>query len=109
MNDNWRPDGMILWIWTWFVIRARLGLQLFRLCRLRTDRCIGFKAGHRLIILNTYLCMGVGRLIALLSWVLALSGPTDWRQGWWRSKHRTESGTQERGFGVQVWTGTWTM
>ena len=18
MNDNWRPDGMILWIWTWF-------------------------------------------------------------------------------------------
>ena len=32
-------------------------------------------------------------------------GLTDWRQGWWRSKHRTESGTQERGLGVQVWTG----
>ena len=25
--------------------------------------------------------MGAGRLIALLSWVLALSGLTDWRQG----------------------------
>ena len=27
----------------------------------------------------------------------ALSGPTDWRWGWWRSSHRTESGTQEWG------------
>ena len=50
----------------------------------------------------------LGRLVALLSWVLALFGPTNWRQGWWRSKHRTEFGTQERGLGVQVWTGTWT-
>ena len=33
-------------------------------------------------------------------------GLTDWRRGWWRSKHHTESGTQEWGFGVQVWTGT---
>ena len=23
-----------------------------------------------------------GRLVTLLSWVLALFGPTDWRQGW---------------------------
>ena len=38
--------------------------------------------------------MGAGSLIALLSWVLALSGLTDWRRGWWRSKHHTESGTQ---------------
>ena len=52
--------------------------------------------------------MGARRLIALLSWVPALSGPTDWRRGWWRSKHRIESGTQEQGLGVQVWTGTWT-
>ena len=44
--------------------------------------------------------MGAGRLVALLSWVPALSGPTDWRQGWWRSKHHTESGTQEWRFGV---------
>ena len=37
--------------------------------------------------------MGAGRLNALLLWVLTLFGPTDWRRGWWRSKHHTESGT----------------
>ena len=52
--------------------------------------------------------MGAERLVALLSWVPALSGPTDWRRGWWRSKHHTESGTHVWGLGVQVWTGTWT-
>ena len=44
--------------------------------------------------------MGAGRLVDLLSWVLALFGSTDWRQGWWRSKHHTESETQEWGLGV---------
>ena len=48
------------------------------------------------------LVLGVGRLIALLSWVPTLSGPTDWRWGWWRSKHHT----QEWGLGVRVWMGT---
>ena len=38
--------------------------------------------------------MGARRLVALLSWVLALFGSTDWRRGWCRSKHHTESGTQ---------------
>ena len=41
--------------------------------------------------------MGAGRLIGLLSWVLALFGPTDWRRGWSRSKHHTEPGTHEWG------------
>ena len=35
----------------------------------------------RSLILSTYLLMGVGRLIALLLWVLALSELTNWRQG----------------------------
>ena len=78
MNDNWRPGGMVFWIWTWFGIRARLGLHLFRLCRLRTIRCCGWQSGHKLIILSTYLLMRAGRLVALLLWVPALSGPTDW-------------------------------
>ena len=52
------------------------------------------------------LVYGSEKALTLLSWVLALSRPTDWRRGWWRSKHRTESGTQERGLGVQVWMGT---
>ena len=46
------------------------------------------------------------RLVTLLSWVPALFGPTFRVVFGWRSKHRTESGTQERGLGVQVWTGT---
>ena len=46
----------------------------------------------------------LGRLIALLLWVSGLFGPTDLRRGWWRSLHRTKSGTQERRLGVQVWT-----
>ena len=108
MNDNWRSGRIVLWIQIWFGIRARLGLHLFRLCRLRTYRCNRWQSGHRLIILNTYLCMGAERLIVLLSWVLALFRPTDWRRGWWRSKHRTEPRTQERGLGVQVWMGTQT-
>ena len=58
------------------------------------------------IILSIYLLMGAGRLIALLLWALALSRPTDWRRGWWRSKHHTESETQVWGLGVQVWKGT---
>ena len=32
-------------------------------------------------IMSTYLLMGARRLVTLLSWVLALFGPTDWRQG----------------------------
>ena len=34
-----------------------------------------------LIILSTYLLMGAKRLVMLLSQILALSGPTDWRRG----------------------------
>ena len=37
--------------------------------------------GHRLIILSSYLLIGAGRLITLLSWVPALSGPIDGRRG----------------------------
>jgi hypothetical protein len=38
-------------------------------------------SSHKLIILSTYLLMGVGRLVTLLSWVPALFGPTNWRWG----------------------------
>ena len=51
----------------------------------------------------------LGRLVALLSWVSALSGPTVRIIFWWsRSLHRTESGTQGQGLGVLVWIRTWT-
>jgi hypothetical protein len=38
-------------------------------------------SSHRLIIPSTYLLMGAGRLVTLLLWAPALSGPTDWMQG----------------------------
>jgi hypothetical protein len=38
-------------------------------------------SSHRLIIPSTYLLMEAGRLVTLLSWAPALSGPTDWRRG----------------------------
>ena len=49
--------------------------------------------------------MGAGMLVALLLWILPLFGLTDWRRGWWRSKHHTESGTQVWGLEIQVWMG----
>jgi hypothetical protein len=41
----------------------------------------GLWSSHRLIIPSTYLLMGIGRLVTLLSWAPALSGPIDWRWG----------------------------
>ena len=52
--------------------------------------------------LEHILAYGARRLVALLSWVSALSGLTDWGWGWWRSKHHTKSNTQVWGLGVQV-------
>jgi hypothetical protein len=42
------------------------------------DRSLhGRWSSHRFIISSTYMLMGAGRLVTLLSWALALSGPTD--------------------------------
>ena len=66
-------------------------------------------ASHRLIIPSTYLGMGAWKTCCSLVVDLALSGPTVlvvcffWVR---RSLHRTESGTQERGLRVPVWTWT---
>jgi hypothetical protein len=38
-------------------------------------------SSHRLIIPSTYLFMGAGRFVTLLSWAPALFRPTDWRRG----------------------------
>ena len=57
---------------------------------------------------HTYV-WALGRLVTLLSWVSALFTSTFRVVLGWRSLHRTKSGTQGRGLGVQVWTGTWTL
>ena len=78
-------------------------VTLFSLSMSVKDRLLlWIQSGHRLIILSTYLLMRAGRLVALLSWVPALSRLTNLRRGWCRSKHHTESGTQEWGHRVQV-------
>ena len=64
-------------------------------------------ASHRLIIPSTYLGMGAWK--TCYSLVMGSSSfRTDCHGGFWvrRSLHRTESGTQGRGLGVLVWTGT---
>ena len=60
------------------------------------------------LLSQAHTCVWVqGRLITLLSWVLALSGQTVRVVFGWRSLHHTESKTQGWGLGVLVWTGTW--
>ena len=41
--------------------------------------------------------MGAGKTCCSLVADPALSGPTDWRRGWWRSLHHTESETRDVG------------
>ena len=107
MNDIWRPGGTVLWIWTWLVNRARLGLHWFRLCQLRTVRCCGWQLGHRLIILSTYLQEREGSLHSCRGFRLFPNRLIGGGERW-RSKHHTESVSQLWGLGVQVWTRTWT-
>ena len=67
------------------------------LCQLRTGHCISLEASHRFIIPSTYLLMGAGKTRCSLIVDPALSGPTDWRRGWWRSLHHMEFRTQDVG------------
>jgi hypothetical protein len=56
-------------------------VALFSLSVLIKDRPLhGPWSSHRLIIPSTYLLMRAERLVTLLSWVLALFGPTNWRR-----------------------------
>ena len=40
--------------------------------------------------------MGAGKTRCSLVVDLALSGPTDWRRGWWRSLHCTSGGLESK-------------
>jgi hypothetical protein len=56
-------------------------VALFSLSVSIKDRLLhGLWSSHRLIIPSTYLLIGAGRLVTLLSWAPALSGSTDWRR-----------------------------
>ena len=102
-KGKWWPSRDMVWVLVGVrgcVLRP-IGHSLVTLfpylCRLRTGCCISLEASHRFIIPSTYLGMGVGKTRCSLVVDLTLSGPTDWRWGWWRSLHHTESGTQEVG------------
>jgi hypothetical protein len=63
------------------VVKGHSLVALFSLSVLIKDRPLhGPWSSHRLIIPSTYLLMGAGRLVTLLSWALTLFEPTDWRQ-----------------------------
>ena len=62
---------------------------------------------HTDLLSRAHTCVwALGRLVALLSWVSALSKPIVRVLFWWRrSLHRTESGTQGRGLESQFGRG----
>ena len=67
VKEKWRPgrDMVLVLVGVRGCVLRPIGHSLVTLfpclCRLRTGCCIGFYARHRLIILNTYLCMGIGK------------------------------------------------
>ena len=82
-------------------------VTLFSLSVSIKDRSFHMTLGKsHIIVPSAYLGMGVGKACCSLVTDPALSGPTDGKRRWWRSLHHTESGTQEWGLGVQVWTET---
>jgi type IV secretory pathway TrbD component len=98
MNNNWRPEETGLgWTWTWLdnIVGA---LVVFVPPVSIEDRPLLWMTSHRPIILYTYLLIGVGSLIILLSWDPALFGLTvkDWLLDR-RSKHRIEAEPQVLG------------
>jgi hypothetical protein len=82
-------------------------VALFFLFALIKDRSLhGPWSSHILIIPSTYLLMGAGRLVTLLSWAPALPDRLVGGRDRQRSKRRIEAGPQVWGLGVQVWMGT---
>ena len=73
--------------------RAKLGYT-FSLSVSIKDRSLHMTLGKsQIIVLSAYLGMGAGKACCSLVVDPALSRPTDGKRRWWRSLHRTESGT----------------
>jgi hypothetical protein len=86
MERKWWPGRDRVWVlvgvtnyvpWP----RGIIGLHCFHVHVIKDRSLHGPWSSHRFIIPSTYLLMGVGRLVTLLSWAPALSEPTDWRRG----------------------------
>jgi hypothetical protein len=74
--DNWRPGGTG-WMDLDLVGQQSRALVAFVLSVSIKDRLLhGPWSSHRFIVPSIYLLMGARRLVSLLSWVPALSGPT---------------------------------
>jgi hypothetical protein len=86
MERKWRPSRDVVWVLvgvTSCVPRpwGIAGLHCFLSVSIKDRSLHGPWSSHRFIILSTYLLMGAGRIVTLLSWAPALSRPTDWRRG----------------------------
>ena len=84
VKSKWRPGMDMVWVFVGVIgcVPRPTGLSLvtvFFMFVLIKDRPLLWMVVRS--ILSTYLLMGAGRLITFLSWVLALSGPIDWRRG----------------------------
>ena len=99
---------MVLWIWSWLGIRARLGLHLFHLCQLRLSVAVdGSQVTDLLSWAHTCLWEQEGSLGSCHGFWLFFDRLIGGEERW-RSKHHTETGSQVWGLGVQVWMGIWT-
>jgi hypothetical protein len=73
LNDNWRPGRTTFWIWTcWQLSEAQIAFVLP--VSIEDGPLLWMVVRNRLLILSTYLLMGAGGLVTLLSKVPALSG-----------------------------------
>jgi hypothetical protein len=64
------------WTWTWLGNQSGALVAFVSPGSIKDRSLHGPWSSHRFIVPSIYLLMGPGRLVSLLSWVPALSGPT---------------------------------
>ena len=96
MNDNQRLGGMVLQIWTWVWHSSEARIAFVPPVSVK-DRPLHWVLGRSPTYYLEHILVYGSRKGSLFSChgLRLFSGLTNWRRGWWRSKHHTESGTQE--------------
>jgi hypothetical protein len=102
------------WTWTWLGNRAGFWLHLFRLCQLRTVRCIAWTlVKSQIYCPEDILAYGGGK--TCFSLVMGSgsfrTGFLGWSYilGWGGLSTMLKAGLQCWGLRVWAWTGTWTL
>ena len=74
MNDNWRPGGIVHWIWNWTWQPSEALVALVPLVLIEDCPLLWMVVRSQTYYPEHILLMGAGRLVTLLSRVLALFG-----------------------------------